>query len=885
MGDKNFCRPGALCACLWLVGAVALWPAALPLAAAAPSPQRQVTTQLPTGVVPQHYRLQLTPNAADLRFSAHLDIDVLVRHATRSIMLHALDLQFERVASPHAGVAQVALDPAAQTATFSFQQPLPPGRHTLTLDYSGKIYKQAAGLFALDYESAGGTRRALFTQFEAADARRVIPSWDEPAFKARFDVSLTVPTGQTAVSNMPVVATTPAGEGQQTVRFLTSPKMSTYLLSLNVGDFERKTQQLGRTELAVVTRAGELAKADFALEAARQSLGWYNDYFGIAYPLPKLDHLAAPGQSQFFGAMENWGAIFYFEYAMLLDPAFSTQRDRQEVFTTVAHETAHQWFGNLVTMAWWDDLWLNEGFASWLAGRAAEKFHPEWNAELGAVDARNWAMRQDALTTSHAVVQKVATVEQMSQAFDGITYSKGEAVIRMLEATLGEAAWRAGVRSYMKKHAYGNATSHDLWQALEAAAQQPVRRMARDFTEQPGVPLITLQAATCRNGRTQVNLTQGEFAPDRPNKPALRWQVPVTLQLAGRTETVKTLVRQGRARVSLPGCGAVLVNAGQNGYFRSAYSAPAMTALSTAFAQLPAVDQLGTLHDTWALGLGGGMAPTDALRLMAALPVHADPQVWSAALDMATEVDRLYRGMPTEQAQWRARMIALLQPLLHRLGWLPVAGESDPTGNLRNDLIATLSNFGDAQVVAGARARLAAEVSDPSGLPATLRLTVLRVVAHHADASTWADLRARANAEQNAMLRTELFELLGAAQDPALAQRALELALTAEPGETTSPTLLRRVSWNHPDLTWDFVQQHLPAVFEKLQQSERSSFVPRLGQASVDPAMIDKINAYAQAHIPADARRKAEESIGTIRERLRVRQTRLPQITAWVAQP
>lgn len=880
MRHKTSYHAGAM-----LLGLCAVWAAALPAAFAAPKPQQHaVTTQLPHAARPLHYRLHLTPDAANLRFAAHLEIDLQVHQPTRSLTLHALDLAFTRVASAHAGAAQVTLDPASQTATLQFDRPLRRGRQTLSLDYSGKIYQQAAGLFALDYDDAAGTHRALFTQFEAADARRVIPSWDEPAFKATFDVSLTLPAGQTALSNMPLAATTPAGGGLQTVRFLTSPRMSTYLLSLNMGDFERRAERVGATELAVVTRRGELAKADFALQAARESLGWYNDYFGIAYPLPKLDHLAAPGQSQFFGAMENWGAIFYFEHAMLLDPGFSTQRDRQGVFTTVVHETAHQWFGNLVTMAWWDDLWLNEGFASWLAGRAAEKFHPEWQAELGAIESRNWAMRQDALATSHAVVQKVATVEQMSQAFDGITYSKGEAVIRMLEAHVGEAAWRAGVRAYLKQHAWGNATSHDLWRALESAAHQPVQRMARDFTEQPGVPLIALDSATCLNGRTQVVLSQGEFAPDRPAKPPRRWQVPVSLQLAGHTDTRKTLVRHGQARVTLPGCGAVVVNAGQNGYFRAAYPPPAMQALSAAFGQLAAADQLGILHDSWALGLGGDIAPTDALRLIAALPAGADPQVWSAALDIASEIDRLYRSLPTEQAQWRDRMRTLLQPLMQRLGWLPTPGESDPTATLRNDLIETLGVFGDAPVIEQARARLTGANTDPTLLPAGLRRTVMQVVARHADAAAWDDLRSRANAEKNTMLRAELFTLLGAVLDPALAQRALDLALTDEPGQTTSPTLLRRVARQHPDLAWDFVQQHLPAVFEKLQASERSSFVPALGAGSVDPAMIDKIGAYAQAHIAADARRKANESIGAIRERLRIRQTRLPQITAWVAQ-
>jgi hypothetical protein len=266
--------------------------------------------------------------------------------------------------------------------------------------------------------------------------------------------------------------------------------MSTYLLFFALGDFERATAKVEGTELGVVTRRGAIDQARFALDSSKDILREYNDYFGVRYPLPKLDNIAGAGRSQFFGAMENWGAIFTFEYALLFDPASSTQHDRQEIFATAAHEMAHQWFGDLVTMRWWDDLWLNEGFASWMESRMTARLHPEWNTRLGAVGSRDGAMQRDSVATTHPVVQHIETVEQANQAFDEITYQKGEAVIRMLEAYVGENAWRSGVRSYMKAHAYGNTVSDDLWKQIEKAAGKPVTAIAHDFTLQPGVPLI-----------------------------------------------------------------------------------------------------------------------------------------------------------------------------------------------------------------------------------------------------------------------------------------------------------------------------------------------------------------------------------------------------------
>ena len=416
-------------------------------------------TQLPRTVRPAHYDITIEPDAAALTFHGTVAIAVDVLAPVESLTLNAIDMKFASVRlSDGKGKAvlagpKITTDEAAQTATFAFGQSIPSGQYWLAIDYTGKIGTQATGLFAIDYDTAAGRKRALYTQFEASDARRMIPSWDEPAHKATFTLEAVVPHEQMAVSNMPVAERVDLAGGRARVRFQKTPKMSTYLLFFGTGEFDRATAKLGPTELGVVTQKGKADQAKFALDSSVRVLREYNDYFGTPYPLPKLDNIASPGSSRFFGAMENWGAIYTFEYAILLDPAISTELDKQGAFGVAAHEMAHMWFGDLVTMRWWDDLWLNEGFASWMASRTTQRLYPQWNAILGTVSSRDNAMQRDAIVTTHPIVQKIETVEQAAQAFDAISYSKGEAVIRMLEGYVGDDAWREGVRSYMKAHA------------------------------------------------------------------------------------------------------------------------------------------------------------------------------------------------------------------------------------------------------------------------------------------------------------------------------------------------------------------------------------------------------------------------------------------------
>lgn len=877
-----------------LVSAVALAiaGACVPAAAAPATPSAQMTrattTQLPRNVRPTHYDVAITPHADTLTLDGRVVISLEVLDATPSITLNALDMSFASAKlTPASGkgkalVPKVTVDAQAQTATFAFDAPLKPGSYRLALDYSGKIGTQANGLFAIDYDTKAGRKRALFTQFENSDARRMIPSWDEPAHKATFTLEATVPTGQMTVSNMPATSTEDLGNGTTRVRFAPSPKMSTYLLFLSVGDFERATAQAEGVEVGVVTQRGAIDQARFALDSSADVLREYNDYFGVPYPLPKLDNVASPGGSQFFSAMENWGAIFTFEHTLLLDPSISTQSDRQRVFAVAAHEIAHQWFGDLVTMSWWDDLWLNEGFATWMASRTTSKLHPEWNTRLEAVGSRESAMGRDAVATTHPVVQHVETVEQASQAFDAITYQKGSAVIRMLEGYVGADAWRTGVRNYMKAHAYGNTVSDDLWREIQAASGKPMLDIAHDFTLQPGIPMLRVAASGCSGGKTTLTFTQGEFTRDRPDKQALAWRVPVIAQAVGG-EPVRTIVEGGKGTLDVPGCGPVVVNAGQSGYYRTLYAPAQFAALRDGFTKLDAIDQLGLMNDVWALGMAGLQSPSDYLDLAKATPSDADPQIWADIAGKLLNLDEYYAGDATRQARFRHFAIAQLAPVFARVGWDAKPGEADPVTILRAELIETLGALGDRDVVAESQRRYQAQLRDPAALSGALRRTVLGVVARHADAATWDQLRAAAQAEKTPLVKDELYALLASTQDPALARRALELALTDEPGATNSAGMIRTVARLHPDMAFDFAVEHRGQIDTRVDSTSRARYYPALANNSLDPAIIERIRAYAQAFVAERSRTAAETAVANVTYRTQVKQQRLPAVDAWLA--
>lgn len=849
----------------------------------------EVTTQLPRTARPSHYAVEVTPHADTMSFDGKVRIDIDVLAATDRIVLQAVNMRFAHATlAPAKGkplAATVSVDAAGQTATFAFAKPLAPGKYVLSTEYSGKINTQANGLFALDYATPDGQKRALYTQFENSDARRFIPSWDEPDYKATFDLTVIAPAAQMAVSNMPVAKSEDIGGGLKRVTFGTTPKMSTYLLFFGLGDFDRATLAgPGGTEIGVIAQKGKVDQARFALEAGRDVLAEYNDYFGTAFPLPKLDNIAAPGRSQFFSAMENWGAIFTFEYSLLLDPSISNVSDQQRVFTVAAHEIAHQWFGDLVTMAWWDDLWLNEGFATWMEGRTTQKLHPEWDIDhADAAYTSRSAMGRDAYATTHPVVQHVATVEQASQAFDGITYGKGSAVIGMLEDYVGAEQWRAGVRNYIKAHAYGNAVTDQLWAEVDKAAPgKQFTQVAHDFTLQPGVPLIKA-SARCEAGKTVVALEQGEYTVDRPGKTPLHWHVPVAVR-GGDGNVVRTLV-DGQGSVTLPGCsGPVLVNAGQKGYYRTLYAPAQFKALAAGFATLPVVDQLGVMMDAGALATVGLQPEADLLDLTAKVPLDASPDLWLQVAGTLGGIDDLYEGDAKQQAAWRKYALSRLSPKFARLGWENRDGDSAQVKQLRARLIGTLGTLGDQNVVAEARRRFAAFQADPASLSPDMRRTVLGIVARNADAALWDQLHAMAKKETSSMIRDQYYSLLAAPKDEALAKRALDMALTDEPGATNSAGMISSVSREHPELAFDFAVAHREQVDTLVDSTSRARYYPMLGAGSSKPEMADKIQAFAEKYIAESSRRDAQTAVTGIQTRVKLRAQRRPQIDAWLKQ-
>jgi aminopeptidase N len=868
---------------------------AVTTASAAPAPipadtvDLSLPTQLPRTAVPRHYALTVTPHADRMTFDGQVVIELNVTQATDKLVLNAANLTLSRASLSGRGgaaTATVTTDEATQTATLAFGRTLAPGAYKLTIDYAGKINEQANGLFALDYKNpAGAQKRALFTQFEPADARRFVPSWDEPDYKAVWQLTAIVPADQMAVNNMPAASTTKLAGGLQRVTFQPTPQMSSYLLFFGTGEFSRiKKMATPTTEVGIVMGRGNESKAQTALDAEAQILPYYNDYFGTPYPLPKLDNVAGPGQSQFFSAMENWGAIFTFERVLLDDPAVTTEGERQAIFGVEAHEMAHQWFGDLVTMAWWDDLWLNEGFASWMGNKATRHFHPDWGAEFGSVGSREGAMNQDALVTTHPIVQQVRTVEQANQAFDGITYSKGQAVISQLEGYAGADVWQKGIQRYVKAHAYRNTRTDDLWQAVEAAGATGLTQMAHDFTLQPGVPLIRVGAATCQGNATQVTLVQDEFSADR--KPGsfqpLSWHVPVRAMTVGGSPV--TAVTSGReTQMTVPGCGPLLVNAGQTGYFRSLYQPAGAQALLTSFSRLDPVDQFGLIADQTALAESNYQPMGVALDFTNAIPADARPELISLGLGEWSGLYRLFDGDAANQARIAALIEQRYAPVLADIGFVPRAGEKPTITTLRPQLITALGRIRDPQVTAEARRLFTALQSDPNAAPGSLKRTWLGLIAANADAATWDQLHAMARNAQSATERQNLYSLLGSVEDEALARRALELALTDEPGKTVSAGMIGSVANRHPELALDFVTSHLKEVSRFVDTTSQSRFVARIAASSKEPATITKLQAYADANLAPTSRKPIDQVINGIRVRLATEPRIKSEVGQWLA--
>ncbi len=841
--------------------------------------------QLPKGVVPRHYTLRIQPDFAGRTTSGTARIELDVREPVTALVLNVNELAIDSAVLADDPAAPQALTPAIdaghQTLTLPVQ--LAPGPHAINLTFRGKIGTAAEGFFIDKYPTPSGEKQMLGTQFEPTDARRVFPCWDEPIYRATYDITLVVPQNLMAVSNMPVARETPTGDGLKEVVFARTPAMASYLVAMYAGEFEAVEGEQDGVQLRILTTEGKRASAVYALESTKRVLSYYNQYFGVRYPLPKLDLVAVPNAFATFGAMENWGCITYIDTALLYNPVTGSAAGRQRVFEVIAHEMAHQWFGDLVTMAWWDNLWLNEGFASWMGTKCSDALNPDWQLWLRAATNKENALGLDARRTTHPILQPIANESQANDAFDTISYQKGQGFLRMLEAYLGEDDFRKGLRLYMARHQFSSTTTADLWAALGEASGKPVVELAANWTEQPGFPVVSVSATGTGATRT-LRLEQARFTVNYPQPAPLTWQVPVTVANTSSLNAASvTLLGASPLTVPWPaGAGTPKANVGNTGFYRVLYDDELSDALRRALPTLPVADQLNLLGDAWALTEAARQPATVWLDAVEQLTASPSPAVWEHIMEKLALVDRLELGQSGRRAfqTWAAQ---LLGPRLTALGWEEKPGESALDATLRAKLIAALGRYGDHAVVAESLRRFQEYVAHPASLPGNLRGPVLEVVGRNATRATFDQLHALARAATTTEEKRRAYAGMQAATDPALAQEMIELSLGHELSATETARNLAAVAANdHPELAWDFARQHADVLLAQTTFFGRNKYLPDIARNFTDATRAAELEAYVHEHQSAGFLPEMAKGADVIRLYASVKQRELPAIDAWV---
>lgn len=851
--------------------------------AALDPPGRQT---LPAEVTPAAYHLVVTPDARGLSFRGAVDIDIDVHVKLNRIVLNAEELTIDLVRLEHHREARsVKLDADAQTMAVQFATAIAVGRHVLHIEYHGALGHSTLGFFAMDYPTPRGLERMLATNFEPAAERRFMPSWDEPGRKAALSLAVKIPRAQSAVSNMPVVASTPLAGGLKQVQFATTPRMSTYLYFLAVGDLERAHLRVDGVDVGVVTKRGDIDRARYALKVAAQVLHFYNGYFRLRYPLPKLDLIVAPGAIEGEN-MENWGSMLFSQEYALLDLERSDADDRRRIYSAVAHEMAHQWFGDLVTMQWWNDLWLNEGFASWMSTKARQRFHPEWEPWLLQAQAeKERALRLDAKLNTHAVVQSIRTVAEAEAAFDDITYAKAQTTIAMLESFVGAATFRAAVRGYLSAHAYQTTTSDDFWGEVQRASGRAVLAVAHDLTQQAGVPLIRVEAEASGVSGTRVRICEDRFVEDHGAADPTAWRLPVALRARGQPTLVIGLLEGGRPRDwMVPGKAPVLVNAGQIAYGRTIYARDIMAQITTGFGALAATEQIAILSDTWASGESGYAPISDYFALLLALPPDAESAVWLRVVPTLVSIGRLYDDLPGAPA-FRAFVRARLEPIGRSLGWEPPAGEPDRLAWLRAETLSALARFGDEQVITEARRRFEDLRKGTSTMSSEIERICVAIVAQNANEDGYGQILDLIGSSRDTLQRQRLMEALAGALDPILAERTLAWLLTQDVVTGSRTTLLMQIATEHPDLAWTFVTSHADQPDFPFTASEQRKLAPAIAGLARHLERIVELRSYAAGHFTNAAQRDVETAVSSIHLNAEVRAARLPALDQWIAVP
>lgn len=858
---------------------------ALPLLADEPYVFDKTTGRLSKDIVPTDYELSLVPDLEKKQINGHETVHLEFRSASATIQFDTADETVRDVRFDGKPISAVVTDIAQQLTTVTLPAAAAAGSHVLSFSYTGVIRDDVRGLFLQPVTLPDGKHtRILTSSFEPNDARMMFPCWDEPAFRARFQLTVTVPAKWAAISNMPVHKRTVQGS-LATVAFERTPSMSTYLIHVSAGDLARVAGHSGHTEVGIWAMRGQEQNGSYALENAEHILADYNEYFGYTFPLPKLDGIAVPGG--FGGAMENWGAIAYADTLLLASPETSLG-DRQEIFSVQAHEMAHQWNGDLVTPAWWDDLWLNESFASFMAAHETALRHPEWLWWENQDGDKEYAMDSDSSLLSRPIYEPVPDEAAANVANDsGILYSKGQAVLHMFEAYLGPDVFREGVRKLMQQRAFSNATRADLWAALSAASGKDMQTLAASWTEQPGFPLVGVQAQCDAAGQRTLQITQQRFLGSGTDASYEHWNIPLRVRTgasgAARSELLsdQTLsLRGGRCDE------AVSINADTVGFYRVHYDAATLANDTREFGDLPITDRFALLDDEWAMAKNGAEPLENYLKLAGAMGTSLDARAWTqiAAVLGSLEMDEV--GTPG-YADFTRYARALIKPVADQLGWSARPQDTPASNLLRQVLLTDLGFWGDAQVIAEAQRRFALFLRDRQAIAVDDQETIFKIVGYHADRSQFNALHELARTATDPALRQRVYSGLARVSDPQLAHEVASIALSNEilPQDNFVPLeLVMRLAYRHPQLAWQAfstTSKDLYASNGTFAPMARAEGVP---QAFWRAAPLPEINAWLDQREPKEMAPNVAHYLDWARLRLTEQAAMVPAVDSYIQQ-
>src|SRR5262245_39300904 len=846
--------------------------------------------KLPKEVVPSEYAVRIVPNLDNFTFAGSETVKLNVRSPVHQLVLNGLELKIEAafVDGKKLPLSSIKTENEKELLTLTLPSEFAAGDHTLALSFSGKINQQGQGLFYMHYqEQASGKKKIMLgTQFEATDARRFFPCWDEPAFRARFQLTVVVPENWLAVSNMPIESEKKTAGGKE-VRFASTPPMSSYLNVFVAGELDFIESRAGPTQIRVIATKGKAELGRYALESSAEILKYYNNYFGVPYPLPKLDQIAIPGG--FGGAMENWGGITYYESTLLFDPKSSSAQTKQNIYEVIAHEMAHMWFGDLVTMAWWDNLWLNEGFASWMASKCTAHFNPQWEVWLARElprdptrrtgIAKEAAMEGDARATTHPIQQRIATEAEANSAFDDITYKKGQSFLRMLESYLGEDVFRDGIRRYIAAHQYSNTTTADLWNALSEASSKSVGEIAAGWTEQPGFPIVNVK----READGKVRLTQERFRVNFKKAPPLLWQIPLTYSVVGETPATLLMTDKTAALKNIPTDRVLKLNVNGAGNYRVEYDQPSWELLLKSLPKLSVEDRVNLMSDAWALVQAGRAPVSFYFGLIEKLPPSTDLAEREQIINVLDFMNGLLVGS-SEREKFQRYARSLLRPTFATLGWEPKPDEPQNAGSLRASLISALGDLNDPEISAGSRERFDKYLADPASLPPDLLGPVLAVIGSDADEKTWNKLHELGLKTTSSEDKQNYYGALACATDPKLVKKTLAIALTDELPTSRATFLVSRVARDsgHLDIAWEFAAANMKALLAKVDAAGANRYAPSLFTFFSDSLRAEELKNYAKKNLPQASAPEVAKAVDEIEFRAEFRDRLASQLPALI---